>query len=161
MNMTEQEMEEALASQMAYQAHLEGMMRDDGWTVNDYEKNQNIAAINPDGKEYAWTHWEHLDAYLLWKIHKLGYTDCTMHKKNYLDEDQMMLLVRSPSSKRLFSYHDFAPIVIDGKEPPVEESTPMGVQLTELFPNPEITDFYVDFSVKKGGYVEVEKFTCS
>ena len=45
MNMTEQEMEEALASQMAYQAHLEGMMRDDGWTVNDYEKNQNIAAI--------------------------------------------------------------------------------------------------------------------
>lgn len=156
MNMIKQEMGKG-ASQIAYQEHLEGMMKADGWTVNDYEKNLNIAAIDPDGKEYSWMYWEYLDAYLIWKVHQLGYTDCIMHKKNHLGKDEKLFLVRSPSSNNVFSFYDFDSIVIDGKEP---SPSLLGKQLTDIVPDPKVTDFYVEFSVEKGHYVAVEPFTC-
>ena len=164
MDLTSEELEQALIASNDRRKKLESMMRNDGWTVYSHEENPNIAAINPSGREYKWTHWEHLDGYICWKIKQIGYIDCTMHKAWRKGEvDEKFMVVRSPISNRIFSFYDWEDIITEGKEPEPKYSTGVGVQLTVLYPEKDITDFYVNFNnsryhrITKQEYIDFRK----
>jgi len=116
------------------------MMIADEWVIT------GDGAESPDGTKFSFTHNEHIDRYVSWKLQQLGWQIMTVHVlvPAYYPEHQYKCraMYRSPTN-RIYNFLDAKEIVYNGTEVDFIPA-PISQRFTTLFQD-DINEVYVEF----------------